>query len=90
MKAASAATIADKPDEELLARNMIDVHGAAAATIARDNARSAALARQAVRAKSWIRVLGIIQRHQEQHGGTIPGGRAPRFRPVDPKLSIKG
>ena len=54
--------IANDPDEELLARNMIDVHGGEAAVIARGNARGAALAGQPVQAKSWIRVLGIIQR----------------------------
>jgi hypothetical protein len=54
----------DDPDNELLARDMIDVHGAEAATVARGNARGAALAGQPALAKSWIRVLGIIQRHQ--------------------------
>jgi hypothetical protein len=54
----------DDPDEELLARNMIDVHGDEAATIVRANARSAAVAGQPGQAKSWIRVLGIIQRSQ--------------------------
>ena len=58
------STIADDPGEELLARNMVDVHGAEAATVARANARGAAVAGQAAQAKSWIRVLGIIQRHQ--------------------------
>ena len=52
----------DDPGEELLARNMVDVHGAEAATIVRANARGAAVAGQPVQAKSWIRVLGIIQR----------------------------
>ena len=50
--------------EELLARDMIDVHDGEAATVARENARSAALAGQAMQAKSWIGVLGIIQRQQ--------------------------
>jgi hypothetical protein len=54
----------DDPDAALLARNMIDVHGAEAAAVARANARGAALAGQPAQAKSWIRVLGIIQRHQ--------------------------
>ena len=54
----------DDPGEELLARNMVDVHGAEAAIIARENARGAAVAGQAAQAKSWIRVLGIIQRSQ--------------------------
>ena len=56
--------MADDPGEELLARNMVDVHGAEAATIVRANARGAAVAGQPAQAKSWIRVLGIIQRHQ--------------------------
>ncbi len=56
--------MADGSKEELLARDVIDVHGAQAADVARENARSAALAGQRVQAKSWIRVLGIIQRQQ--------------------------
>jgi hypothetical protein len=54
----------DGADEQLLARDMIDVHGAQAAVVARDNARTAALAGQRPQAKSWIRVLGIIQRRR--------------------------
>jgi hypothetical protein len=54
----------DAADEELLARNMMDVHGAEAATLARENARGAALAGQPAQAKSWIRVLGSIQRQE--------------------------
>jgi hypothetical protein len=53
--------MANDPDEGLLARDMIDVHGTEAAAVARENARGAALAGQPVQAKSWIRVLGIIQ-----------------------------
>ena len=45
-----------------LARDMIEVHGAEAATIARNNARAAAVAAQIPAAKAWIRVLEIIQR----------------------------
>ena len=56
--------MADGSDEGLLARNMIDVHGAEAANIARANARGAALAGQPMQARSWIRVLGIIQRQR--------------------------
>ena len=56
--------MADDPDQELLALDMIDVHGAEAAPVARGNARGAALAGQPAQAKSWITVLGIIQRHQ--------------------------
>jgi hypothetical protein len=43
---------------------MIEVHGAEAATVARNNARAAALRGQRLRAKFWIRVLGLIQRNQ--------------------------
>ena len=56
--------MADDPDEQLLARSIIDVHGGEAATVVRGNARGAALAGQLAQAKSWIRVLGIIQRRQ--------------------------
>ena len=62
--------MADDPGEELLARNMVDVHGAEAATIVRANARGAAVAGQPVQAKSWIRVLGMIQRHQTLKSST--------------------
>ena len=54
----------DAYDDDKLARDMIDVHGWEAATVARANARAAALAGQAEKAKSWIRVLGTIQRQQ--------------------------
>jgi len=56
----------DGSDEQMLARSIIEVHGAEATIIARGNARSAALAGQPSQAKSWIRVLGIIQ----QQAGT--------------------
>jgi hypothetical protein len=64
--------MADDSDEQRLARSIIDVHGAEAATIVRGNARGAALAGQLAQAKSWIRVLGIIQRRQA----------APNYREV--------
>ena len=51
---------------ESLAADMIEVHGAGAAAVARDNARSAARAAQIPEAKAWINVLGIIQRLQSQ------------------------
>jgi hypothetical protein len=57
-----AMTMTDGSDDRRLARDMIDVHGREAATVARGNARAAALAGQAPRAKSWIKVLGMIQR----------------------------
>ena len=53
----------DGPDDKLVG-DMIDVHGREAATVARENARAAALAGQRTQAKYWIRVLGIIQRQQ--------------------------
>jgi hypothetical protein len=58
--------VSGESDEHTLARDMIDVHGVEAATVARENARAAALAGQAMQAKSWIRVLGIIQRSSGQ------------------------
>ena len=48
----------------LYERRPIEVHGNEAPTIARGNARTAALAGQPIVAKSWIRVLSIIQRQQ--------------------------
>jgi hypothetical protein len=54
----------EETDDHRRARGIIEVHGDAAATVARDNATSAALAGQAVQAKSWIKVLSIIQQHQ--------------------------
>ena len=56
--------MSDGPDNDKLAGDMIDVHGREAATVARENARAAALAGQPTQAKYWIRVLGIIQRQQ--------------------------
>ena len=52
----------DRADK--LARDLIEVHGNEAPTIARGNARTAALAGQPALAKSWIRVLSTIQRQQ--------------------------
>ncbi len=66
----------DGSDDHDLARDMIDVHGNEAATVARGNARAAALAGQAEKAKSWIRVLGAIQRQQ--------GGKVSATRNVPP------
>ena len=52
------------PNDETIARDMIAAYGTEAAVVARTNARAAAVAGQIARAKSWIRVLGIIQRQQ--------------------------
>ena len=57
-------TMADAGAEHAPARDIIAVHGTEAAVIARQNARSAALAGQPAQAKSWIRVLGKIQQQQ--------------------------
>ena len=54
----------DDGGADKLARGLIEVHGNEAPTIARGNARSAALASQPMLAKSWIRVLSMIQRQQ--------------------------
>jgi hypothetical protein len=59
-----AIAMTDGSEDHKLARDIIDVHGREAATVARENARAAALAGQAAQAKSWIRVLGNIQRQQ--------------------------
>jgi hypothetical protein len=54
----------DGCDDDKLAGDMIDVHGREAATVARENARAAALAGQPTQAKYWIRVLGMVQKQQ--------------------------
>lgn len=61
---AMATGTPDDTGEQSLARDMAEVHGAEAAAVARDNARVAALTGQEPQAKSWIRVLGIIQRRR--------------------------
>jgi hypothetical protein len=79
-----ATVITDGADEPSLARDMIEVHGAEAATVARNNARAAALGGQRLRAKFWIRVLGLIQRRQAGKampprglGNSLPSVPAP-------------
>ena len=62
----------DEIDEDTLAHDMIEVHGAESSTLARDNARAAALAGQVVRAKSWIRVLGLIHRRLAGQVSPLP------------------
>jgi hypothetical protein len=61
-----AIAAADGDDEQLLARDMIEVHGVEAAIVARDNARTAALTGQRPQARHWIRVLGVIQRRPNE------------------------
>jgi hypothetical protein len=68
----------DSSDDHNLARDMIDVHRKEAATVARENARAAALAGQAEKAKSWIGVLGTIQRQQAGKASALRAtGEAP-------------
>ena len=61
----------DGADQQRLARDLIEVHGNEAPTIARGNARTAALAGQPIVAKSWIRVLSMIQRQQAGQPGEV-------------------
>jgi hypothetical protein len=60
----SEVPVISEAGDHKLAHDMIEVHGEAAVSVARSNARSAALAGRAEHAKSWIRVLAIIQRQQ--------------------------
>ena len=55
---------------EQLARDMIDVHGADAAQAARANARAAACSGRPDEARSWIRVIDLIQRRIRDAAGT--------------------
>jgi len=61
---------ASRPSEigEQLARDMIDVHGADAAGVARDNARAAARAGQLIEARKWLRLVELIQRRARRDG----------------------
>ena len=58
-------------DQQRLARDLIEVHGNEAPAVARGNARTAALAGRPIVAKSWIRVLSIIQRQQAGQPGKV-------------------
>jgi len=62
----------DEINDDALAHDMIEVHGTRTAAVARENARAAALAGQAMQAKSWIRMLGIIQRRQAGQVSPLP------------------
>jgi len=53
-----AIAIIEGSDDRALARDIIEVRGPEAVTVARENARSTAVAGQAAQAKLWIRVLG--------------------------------
>jgi hypothetical protein len=48
--------MAEDPGEDLLARDIVDVHGAEAVTIVQANARAASVGGQPAKPKSWIRV----------------------------------
>ena len=72
----------ERRDAAVLAHDMIDVHGTEASTVARANARAAALAGQAAQAKSWIAVLGIIQQHQSLQAAARRPGQAVPLRPA--------
>jgi hypothetical protein len=61
----------DGADQQRLARDLIEVHGNEAPAVARGNARTAALAGRPIVAKSWIRVLSIIQRQQAAQPGKV-------------------
>jgi hypothetical protein len=61
----------DGADQQRLARDLIEVHGNEAPAVARGNARTAALAGRPIVAKSWIRVLSIIQRQQAGQPGDV-------------------
>ena len=61
----------DGADQQRLARDLIEVHGSEAPAVARGNARTAALAGRPIVAKSWIRVLSIIQRQQAGQPGEV-------------------
>jgi len=76
-KGADDQMTGDGPNAQTLARDMIDVHGTEASVVARGNARTAALAGQPDRARSWIRVLGMIQRHQADNRSVHRGPGNP-------------
>lgn len=63
---------ADGDDEQLSARNMIEVLGAEAPTVARDNVRATAFAGRQPQARHWIRVLEIIQHIQTRKTSGTP------------------
>jgi hypothetical protein len=59
----------DATDE--LARDMIDVHGADAAGVARENAREAACSGRPNEARTWIRVVDLIQRRARRDDAAV-------------------
>jgi hypothetical protein len=67
----------DEIDNDALAHDLIEGHGTRTAVVARGSARAAALAGQAAQAKSWIRMLGIIQRRQAGQVSPLPTSLRP-------------
>ena len=61
---ADAFALPGGADAQSLAHDMIEAQISQAADVAPDNAREAALAAQIPQAKSWIKVLALIQRQQ--------------------------
>jgi hypothetical protein len=87
----------DEIDDDAFAHDMIEVQGTRTAAVARENARAAALAGQAVQAKSWIRTLGIIQRRQAGQVSPLPtscdpsaGGTAKKGKMLNGNLILAG
>src|SRR5258708_32491271 len=72
----------DGPNAQTLARDMIDVHGTEASVVARGNARTAALAGQPDRARSWLRPLGMIPQHQAANRSAHRGPGNPPPPPL--------
>jgi antitoxin (DNA-binding transcriptional repressor) of toxin-antitoxin stability system len=68
-------------DAASLARDMIEVHGGEAVTIARHNARAAALVSQLQQAKSWLRVVDLIQRQRADKPALPRGADGPLSPP---------
>ena len=71
--AAESLDLADAAMQSL-ASEMIEVHGAGAAAIARENARLAAVAARLPQAKRWLRVLDQIQQQHRLKETTRPRG----------------
>ena len=70
--------IVDDATLSALAHDIVAVHGTGAAAIARQNARSAALAGQPAQAKSWLAVVGSVQRlRAEKYPKIASLGHAP-------------
>jgi hypothetical protein len=62
---------------EELVRDMIDVHGADAAQAARANARAAACSGRPDEARTWIRVIDLIQRRAREDAARTAASVGP-------------